>query len=467
MESWFPADDEVLKKVRDGLSEGRYTANRSLLLEDLKEDHSLFLYCIRELIRLVTGSGSQEKLNPLAVLESADEEKLRHVLNVESRVISQRSKAAASPPQAARTFEAAVSATTAETLAESYEIDHNLAHACAIFRQLGLTLIAWNYSFVYKRVVATIRPTESLDSALERVLGFSPSALGIAVGRRWHLSDEVLCSMGDAERSVSATAELREIGEKIADVCRLGETVARVATTGPEALAAEWEKAKGGIQDILGEQGLSMLQGAIRSKCGRHAPAGTFDKTLETLFADQPGPAIVNDTVGPKVRRSIETNTDINLLPEEAQAAIAKLYRRTAAGAGPNEIVNAFTAEVLPLAGFSKGAVFFVQPDNASLVMSTNYGRCDLAPAYKIKLPGAQIGDPISSVYAQSGLTYERNIVVAGKEVSYIAASLGHTEHRGVLYAEIDEQVFKWLEADPPGCFKVLKQGLEDCLGIE
>src|SRR5262249_37415849 len=135
--------------------------------------------------------------------------------------------------QALRFRESLLSASAAEILASKNAIDPEDGFSCGLLRQLGLTLIAWNYPRVYNRAMECITPNEGLDFQLQKVLGFSPSLLGLTFAQRWNLSDEILVALGDRKKRFSVSASERSdsgaqhVGEMLSKICEVSEALAR------------------------------------------------------------------------------------------------------------------------------------------------------------------------------------------------------------------------------------------------
>jgi hypothetical protein len=183
---WFPPNAHLLGQIKTGLNDGRYELGMEFLLQDVKRDYALYMYLLRELAHMLRKDGVEVKFSePLRLLESAGMERIRKILSVDKRAISQHDPEVLTEFQA-RQFEASlISASTAEVLCEHGEMAPDSAHLTALLRQLGLTLIAWNYPIVYQRALVAQSQDKNLDDLISEKLGFSPVMLAVTVVREW------------------------------------------------------------------------------------------------------------------------------------------------------------------------------------------------------------------------------------------------------------------------------------------
>jgi hypothetical protein len=180
---WFPVNPVLLKKIKDGFLDGRYELDIDFLVEDLKADFSLFTYCLRELCR--TAEAQENSPNPVSMMRNAGLPRLREILCVDQGKISRHATEGHHNSQLQCFETAMISASAAELLAEANGIESELGFATALLRQLGRTLIAWNYPTVYRRALHGAREGEDLDLTLSQALGFSPVLLAATLLRQW------------------------------------------------------------------------------------------------------------------------------------------------------------------------------------------------------------------------------------------------------------------------------------------
>ena len=173
----------------------------------------------------------------------------------------------ATPLQAQRVQHAMISASTAETLAECEELPADLGFTSGVVRQLGLTLIAFNYPHVYARAVAKLADGVDLEQTLSKVLGFSPTMLGISLGRKWGLAPELQLAMGDTQRWTESDV-VDDVAARLVKVCQVGEALARANDPEhyPSALS-DWTTAENEITAYLGPGGMQKVRARIEHNC--------------------------------------------------------------------------------------------------------------------------------------------------------------------------------------------------------
>ncbi|HQH29027.1 MAG TPA: HDOD domain-containing protein, partial [Oligoflexia bacterium] len=285
-QGWLPAQRSVLERIQHQLEAGDYNNDRPKLLRDLKEDFSLYLYCLKELSVMLnqhaqapeqnwrlTENGAPPKQTPVEILHNSELDAIRRVLGKSAADISQHVFDEMNDFQALRLRESMLSASTAEILAESVQVDSEVAFSCGLLRQLGLALISWNYPRVYARAMETLTAETTLDALLKRALGFSPSLLGLAFARRWNLSDDVLIALGDRKAQIAARKPFGpeqekdklnntpdSVGATLAKICEVGEALARANDPQhyPTALA-DWQTAQEVIASHLGPRGIAAI----------------------------------------------------------------------------------------------------------------------------------------------------------------------------------------------------------------
>ena len=153
-DGWIPPQFDVLSRIQDRFAAGDYENDRGQLIGDLKGDVSLYLYCLKELSALSeVGPGSAERTDslrqkpantPVELLYGADIEDLQRILNRSLQAISLHSFEEINKFQVLRYRESLLSASASEVLTESLSVDPEIGFSCALLRQLGLALIAWN-----------------------------------------------------------------------------------------------------------------------------------------------------------------------------------------------------------------------------------------------------------------------------------------------------------------------------------
>ena len=476
---WLPVQREVLEKVRKQLDDGRYNSNRAVLTEDLKEDFALYMYCLRELSALVEtetvrqfrgGKHTTEnkKLTPREIFQKADLESIKGILHRPDSEISSHSLNEMNELQALRFRESLLSATAAEVLAGKNDIDPEDGFSCGLLRQLGLTLIAWNYPRVYSRAMESITSNEGLDYQLQKVLGFSPSLLGLTFAQRWNLSDEILVALGDRKRKIAVAAEsgdggAKKVGEMLSKICEVSEALARANDPEhyPTALN-DWEEAEEAIAAQLGPNGLQTIFDKAKDHCKQYL------LSAPELQDFSESTAIKERIVDSRYAVSkLEKNVHLKSCPPAVKEKIAKLYYQLK----PNKIlkknIRTLVFEIMPTAGFKRGCIFMVEPASRMLAPSIKIGDIASDRARPIKLSSALSHfDLVSSAFSLKSPLREEGTGLDGRRITMIACSIGQAAPMGVLYLETAEDFVNEIGPDPMPIFRALRQTLADCLNL-
>lgn len=460
-ESWFPVTPSVLELVQDGLASGRYLESRDLLIADLSKDFALFMYCVRRLAtfaRLRPGS-LLENVDPAELLTESPLDDFAAVLGQSAAIISAHRIESATDAQAQRMVAAVTSACVTKALAQKSDISGNLAFATALFRQLGLTLIAWNYPHVYARVLSQCGPDEDLDELLDHQLGFSPSMLGITVAREWGISSVVRTAMGD-ELAKQDSAPAAELGARLESLCRVGETLAQVRRGDQETRhSTNWELASQEVRRLLGNRGFERLAATIREQ-------------LRTYFDAAPTLFVIPDNVGERVEdhdgpvKKHAHNRYLSACPAEIRAELEALYEEIRADRVRRTSLEYLTKDLFIKAGFSRGCIYLLDPVSALLKPRLAIGPVLITALTPVPYAAyTHRHHPVALAFKTSIPISGTESIFDGSPVYSFLGSLGVNHRNGVLVLESKDE----LPGGSPhlALFKALRQALSDCLGLE
>ena len=484
---WLPPQKEVLEKVRCHLNAGKYDEHRERLTSDLKEDFALYMYCLRELSAAIEKERSEgarfrdpqetggQKLTPHEIFERASFETLKSILLKPDSEISSHSISDMSDLQARRFRESIISASAAEVLAGRNAIDPEMGFSCGLLRHLGLTLIAWNYPRVYSRAMESITQNEGLDYQLQKVLGFSPSLLGLSFARKWNLSEDILLALGDrrkrnqvgsaparlvAEKSESSS---KQVGELLCKICEVSEALARANDPEhyPTALR-DWEEAEEAIAAQLGPQGIQLIFDKAQDHCKQYLKnAPELQGFTETTVLKE---RIVDSQYA---AAKLEKNIHLKSCPPELKDKLTKLYFQLK----PNKIlkknIRTLVFEIIPAAGFLRGCIFMLEPASRLLAPSIKLGEMPADRCRPIKLSSALSHfDLVSSAFSLKSPLREEGVSRDGRKTLMMACSIGQAASMGVLYLETAENFAADIGADPMPVFRAIRQTLCDCLNL-
>jgi hypothetical protein len=455
--SWFPINRNNLEQIRSGLSTGRY--NKSAIIADIKSDASLYLLCVRKLAQMAKDGGFGG-LTPSELIENAEFETISTIISspIESDINHKFSTM--SDVQAARLMESVLSASTVEALSNTKNLDGELGYSCALLRQLGLTLIAWNYPHVYRRALENSGITNTnLESEIQKVLGFTPSSLAVLVTQEWNLSPLVSEVIGNSENN--------QISTKAADIlelCRIGEALARAndPENYPSALQ-DWNTAEEEIEKLLGRNQMD----SIRELIARNLRA--YSDAAPKLFRIPTTENIPSKICSLEYSKKLLTKNDyIEKCSPLLKMQLKELYASFAANEISRDSVHKLVKEIIPSAGFERGCIFMFEPSSNSLVPVLKIG------AMPEHLCGVvTLDQTVSRENTIAVGFYSQNIVKQTKltkdgvvEATWFCGALGETNRTGVLYLEANSSLMTKADTAPQSYFMAIKKCLADCLGL-
>lgn len=462
---WFPVNRGLLEKIRFGLAEGVYELDLGFLVSELKTDFALFTLCIRRLAGMLAEEGIKvpQALTPISLLQVAGIERIRSVICHESLDHSDHSLERMTPEQHARLREAMISASTAEVLSENNNVDPDVGFSVGLLRQLGHTLIAWNYPKTYSRAAAGIEPGSDLDVELAQALGFSPTLLAITLIRDWGLAEEINYALEDGKDDGAGNAEEQQtaiVGERLREICRVGEALARAndPDTYPEA-HSDWEEAKGYIFSYLGTESLKVIQERIKKNCE------SYLRHNSEVFRgiDQLDP--VKKINAHKRVGAEQKNQFLKYCPNEIRKKLTELYRDLDPELISRENINHLAKNIIPLAGFTGGCVYIIDPATNVLMPRLRIGQMRLLDFKNIQCTSSKtVCSPVAAAFYCSTPIMESALPQDGGLISYIAGVLGDKKRVGVLYLEMPDVSLRSTDSNRLKCFKALRQALNDCL---
>ncbi|RIL08071.1 MAG: hypothetical protein DCC75_09510 [Proteobacteria bacterium] len=473
---WFPPNPDLVSKLRSGLDSGKYEDDIDSLLLEVRGDFSLYVYCLKEVIALLKKEGVSvpEQATPFELLRTAGLKNLKAILETDDNSISRHFYDGMSDYQRSRFEEAIVSASTSQVLAESSEIDPELGYSAALLRQLGLTLIAWNYPSVYQRALSMLKGSKpednvTLDSAISEVLGFSPTLLALTLARKWGLPTR-LCealdeSIPDDEidfEKVEEELESDAVGYLLQHLCKVGEALARANNpeTYPTA-RTDWESARTEITRRLGDDGIRQVQEAITENCQAYLittpdlfKAGTILE-LDQRLTDYERQALVDQ------------NPYLDLCRAHINRKLLKLYDMLRERDEAEDCLRYLIKDVVPAAGFTAGCVYTIDPADQKLVPQLKLAKTVIRTASPVTYDPAKPPTDLIDLAYRSDEPIVQDQVHCGEAVfaSY-AGLVGRSQRIGVLYLEIPDPIYQGSEKHHLNHFRAFRCALEHCLKL-
>ena len=451
-EHWLPVQTHTTEITLKRFNEGVYHNSRVHLARDLRQDPSLYLYCIKELSQRMPSSDH----TPLELFFNAP---LEWISEAVRKAPTQSSFDDISDLQAARIKESMVAAVTSELLCPTQTLDPELGYTCSLLRQLGITLAAWNYPREYERAMSRISTTRTLEESLQDALGFCPTALGSTYAKEWRLCREIQDALKVSRDSDSAFVSSERLvrhenpATKIKKICQIGETLARamqprIYTTKDKAL----EQAQVELIRHLGRDAIKTISETTRKRLlyyrsyDLHMPAATNAAQLKkTVVASL------------QIEQWKKQNSHLSNLDETNKALLEEVYRKMTTEDISRDAIRKLVKEIIPAFGFPSGYVYLYSPKQEQLCANLTIGTPSTLSPKRISL-NSVINKNLLSCSAYSLKSALRSEVRLPGNIpgTIFACRIGTNKPVGVLYLETTPESLSKSEADPMTRFKAL-----------
>jgi hypothetical protein len=471
---WFPVNQKILSGIKQGLEKGRFDQDIRALVAEITTDHSLFFYCLRELLRIVGDEDSKlipKDLSPTKMLEWGGLDRLKAILDVDIEDISPHRLRSINTFQMTRYQESMVSASASETLANKYALDPELAYSAALLRQLGVTLIAWNYPVVYQKAIGELAKGANLDLVLTQMFGFSPTMLAIKICEGWNLPSSLFKAVAlDPAQTVSWSEEQEAdaIAKSLIKVCKIGEALARANNPSEYPTAKnDWQFANSEIKEQLGEKGIEIIREHIRQNCLK------YSEEMPQLFT----PALVLDPEG-RISLFIQEemlrrNPFINQARGFLKQKLILLYDNIRPFEVSRDLLTKLAKDIIPTAGFLEGVVYTLEPSQQLLVPQLAVGTATIKiyptleySPYTKSDTDEGVERAVIEAFRSGDLMTTRTADSSARAVVGLAGPLGFSNRVGVLYLEIGEMMYEDDTTQHMTHFRALLQSFNDALGL-
>jgi len=463
-DSWFPVNPLVFKKIKNASNSGVYQKNPGALKKHIKSDYALFTFCVKRLAESLASEAHAiaGTTDPCVLLDGSNLELCKEFIETHQSAISVHTMNSMTGIQSRRMQQAMISASTAESLSNTFEVEEELAYSTALFRQLGLTLIAWNYPNVYAKVYSSGEERKNPELAISKILGFSPAMLGIKIARDWGLIPQVRAAMGD---KVDASESVKTV-DSLVKICEIGEQFAEItaeADTNPGRSTKEVQAARDELKNLMGESNFKLLLNKLEDSLLTYSH-----------FAPRIFPAPVPEKASAKQEGITEYKIDyltknpyIKRCPQELQRSLTELYTQIDSEGDLQEMIKQLSKSIMPQAGFQKGCVYLVDAASYTLFPRLPIGERRVDDFNPVQYLVHSSSDNIVAAAYKSNIPLSHELSLAnGEKAQTFAGLLGVFERAGVLYLEADTGTEKHPEQDLLVCFKALRQALNDCLNL-
>ena len=465
---WFPFDPTIYKQINARLKSNYYSKHKSELLNDLSQDFSLFMYTIKELSKLAhlsekqsSGERSSDIVYPVDIILQAELPVVTKILSVPPSKISLHSIDNINETKAFCFKETLLSASAAEVISESQNIDPQIGFSCALLRQLGRTLIAWNYEEAYETALSRVNRQRNLDDALYEILGFTPELLALRIAKDWKISSDIFQSEEEQDQS-SEKYKIDHAAATITQICRVGEALARASNPKhyPHA-SAEWKTAEEVIKKYLGPRGIQAVYRKARERCRSYIQY--YPEILD--FSKQQIPLGKNERFEFS-SHLFNQNIHLKQCPTEVVESIATYYLEIHPHVVLQDSVRKFLYELIPALGFSGVCLYMFEPNRLTLSPVIQIGKVSPYRLEPISLFGSEsTTNLVASAFRSRLPLHKEHIRANGRKIEF-AGAIGETMKTAVLYLEL-RGLLKNAEADPLAVFKSLQHCLNSLLHTE
>jgi hypothetical protein len=469
-DSWFPVNPSLLKRIRSGLADGAYDLDIDFLLTEIQSDFALFTFCLKELREALArhSKPSPENLTPLEMLRYAGKDVLSDILSASGEEISSHNFESENPSGMIRIRESMISAGTADALAQRSNLPESLGFSTALLRQLGLTLIAWNYPKIFERCSSSLREGDNLEDKLSEALGFHPQLIPITLAKQWKLLPEIRSSLGDSLDQENfpreQAAEIHQITQQLTTCCEVGEALARASSPDiyPDA-AHDWSLASEEIARVFGEGGMRFIQKHVLEQCQQYRDF--YPHAFESLeHLDESPRRKQLDGNGASV-----DNKYLRSCPGELQKQLLDLYQHIHSGAISQTALDLLFQTIIPSSGFSSGCVYMLDPASMELRPRIHIGDhlSDSTPRARHAFSlTTGIADPVLEAFSCSTPILRSRKPGVESSVSSISFVVTPAQRIGVFYLELSSNLERNAGSEALLMFRALHKAFCDCLHL-
>ncbi len=460
-EHWFPFDKKISEEALASLDvELDDEVRKEACLEILKKDASLYLLCLKN----IQESSLRVRLNnsafEMSLIESCSVAEIRNAIEKSSKFASPHSLSEASQIQAKRLAEVLISSSAVCELSSSYNVSRELSYSSAILRQLGCTLISWNYPKIYQKITHKPLTKNELDREVRKYLGFSPQMLAMSVIKKFGLESEYEKLFTSSKDIVPKSSD-SNIFATVSKICEVGEALSRASH--PELYISaieDFQFANDEIKSSIGDNGIQQIFGRVKDRCVSLEQI-IINKTdaFDKIFEDKKdlGRSIEQTNFSRSLK---ERNNYIEVLPPHLYQEVMKLYLKLEPGKSKKEFLKCYVKDVVPNTLFTSLQVYLIDPVENVLYPSLVLGKSKVQGAEIIPIKsGSTKNNFISALTLSSPIREE--IRVGKNDVNIITSALG-SPVIGIFFAEFEDSESN--EIIP--YFKALRNLFCDCLMI-
>ena len=471
---WMPINRTVFERVKASLNRGAYDNNREELIRELHSDMALFTWCLRGLSELAKQEQrTHAGFDPMAYLHSVDLTELKRILDVDPSDITNHDLEHSDNLQAQLLRDVILGASAAEVLSEREGKDSDRAFGAALLRQIGLTLVSWNYPSVVQEAVAAVKEGGELEVEISKRLGFSPSLLALELVREWGVSTKKCFSLGlcvtaediTAAESEEGTEEPLDADSYLREVLELGENLAKVNSLDSyPKMRGRWSEIEEQIKEVLGQPGLARIRERFEENFHEYSRALTSTPALTgPIFNKQKIPA------SPEALRVLKRNKFIDDCELSVKHKLKRIYDEIdRAKSIDRRLVRVLLDDIVEAARFTAGCIYTHDPALSKLVPQLKIG---VPQGIKAEPKDCRMGSPDAPLIVsafQSVTPLSESVTVPGETTLLcVAGPFGRRARFGVLYLELPERSLSEKQrTEVITHFQAISRALNDCLNL-
>lgn len=462
--AWLPVNQVTLKHAISMLKgEG---VDRQNILNEIKTDLALYSFLLKRLGGLST-EGPWAALPPHEIFLNLSAEQCLDLFSVQQSEFSVHDLANVKNVQLSQVRRTLISCSTAELMASKTEINPDLAFGCAMARQLGPLLVAWNYqSSVIRAQQASESGNTTFDAELHKLLGFTPEALGFELITSWCKSPAFLQGIGlkAMAEGLPLNGEALAQGREVLRFCKIGESLAKVSEPDmyPKAMQ-EWLIVGKDLDRALGPRGPDLI---------KHRIEQLFPHYIDLA------PQLFNKDISPEklakqsnlefCRKLLNDNQYVNKCKPELKKLFTSVYEKVLQHEASMAAVSELVANVIPKSGFINGCIYLLDPRKMVLVPRLKIGASNPTNYKPVSCScGGEKAHPVSEAFHCSFPFRQERVILNGEIVSHITGKFGSNDKMGVLHLEFNDEGLTEISSDERlVCFKALRQALGDSLAL-
>ncbi len=442
---WIPVNSKTLEYIKEGISSGRYRGNRKQLNQDLKSDISLYTWCLRRLCEISELDPERDHaFDPLTSLEQLEIGNLEFILDVNPNEISQHSLSMSDDKQLQLMRESLYGASAVEVLSEEKGGDRR-AYGAMMLRQLGITLIAWNYPEIFSEVMEEVKKGKELDTEMAKRIGFSPSLLASGMVESWGVSKNRCFSLGLSSSDQNNSTQKNFLHK----ICDFGEKLVRA--NNPEIYPqakGEWSNIETQIKSVIGEDGVRKIQDRFQVYSSK------YQEVMPQFISRNP------ETSSPH-----QVNSFIESCEESLKQTLINLYSELSKKIqSHHELLTLLVREIIPVNGFTGGCVYTVDPTLGKLIPQLQFGSLKLHKAGAIDYLSPTSKNIIVSAFEKYEIQKVNEIANGEQKFLGMAHGIGNKRRVGVLYLEQPGNDDPYSIQQQITHFRAFEKTLTDCL---